>query len=189
VNYLARTIVWNIDDLMGIIIALLIGIVVFLLARKKDLFLIRPPDFLSVEHTLYRPATEVLRFTFTRAGRFVDDYLNKGFHGAPSLLVRAAGGADDLDSRLFNRMGYFFIITLSSMFNYIHESWLVIINLLFSRAGAYLRKIFMAMFKFDYSTRGDRRFQTFNISNIDFDLYIVLIVIGVILATSLLFLL
>jgi len=47
----------------------------------------------------------------------------------------------------------------------------------------------MTLFKFDYSTRGDERFQTVNISNIDFDLYIVLIVIGAILATSLLFIL
>jgi len=189
VNYLAKTVVWNFHDLMGIIIAFTIGIVIYLLARKKKLFLYKPPAYLSVEYSVYRPATGFLGMAFTKAGRMVDDNLNKGFHGAPSLLVWAADGAEILDSHLLKRVGISITIKMSSFFNSIYESWLKLINLLFGRAVFSLRKVFMAMFKFDYSTRGDRRFQTFNISNIDFDLYIVLIFIGVILATSLLFLL
>jgi hydrogenase-4 component B len=189
VNYLLKTSVWNINDLMGIAIAFIIGAGIYLVALKKDLFLIKPPDYLSVEYSVYMPVTRVLAISFTRLGRLVDDNVNRGFHGAPSLLVRAADGAGYFDSRLLNSFGESFINIFSALFNAIYTSWINMIKKLFGQTAIFLKKVFMAMFKFDYSTKGDQRFQTFNISNIDFDLYIVLFVIGVILATSLLFLL
>ncbi|MDW7728757.1 MAG: proton-conducting transporter membrane subunit [Bacillota bacterium] len=189
VNYLLKTNVWNIHDLTGIAIAFFIGAGIYLVALKKDLFLVKPPDYLSVEYSVYMPVTRILGISFTRFGRLVDDNVNRGFHGAPSLLVRAAGGAGYFDSRLLNSFGERFINIFSVLFNAIYTSWINMIKMLFGRIAIFLKKVFMAMFKFDYSTKGDQRFQTFNISNIDFDLYIVLFVIGLILATSLLVLL
>jgi hypothetical protein len=84
-------------------------------------------------------------------------------------------------------MGRRLVRLCAQAFEGVYNLWIATISKMFERAGKYLRTLFMTMFKFDYETRGDRRFQTFNISNIDFDLFIVLIVIGAILATSLLF--
>ncbi len=189
VNYLAKTSVWTIPDLLGIAVGLAIGAALYLLARKKELFLLSPPDYISVEYSIYQPATRILGIAFTRAGRLIDDNVNRGFHRSPSLLARTADGASYFDARLLNQFGERVIIFFSALLNAIYATWMSLIHNLFGRIGQYLRKVFMAMFKFDYSTKGDQRFQTINISNIDFDLYIVLIVIGAILATSLLFLL
>ena len=184
VSYLTQTTFWNFSDLMGIIVAFIIGLLVYLLAVKKDLFGFKPPLYLSVERSLYRPATAVLEMAFTRTGRLLDDSLNQGFHSAPLLLHRVSLSANSIDTFLFSKGGLSVLNMISSFLNCIYESWIKLIKAVFGRIGVFLRKAFMTLFKFDYSAKGDHRFQVFNIGNIDFDLYIVLIVIGVILAAS-----
>jgi len=189
VDYLLKTNVWNLHDFFGILTALILGAGIYLFLKRKELFTLAPPDYLSVEYSVYKPVTKILGFVFTKTGRLIDDNVNRAFHGAPSLLVRTANGAGYADSFILDDLGRRISLFLSDLFNGIYRLWLDGISAIFSRLGLFLRKVFMAMFKFDYSTKGDSRFQTINISNIDFDMYIVLIVIGAILATSLLFIL
>ncbi len=188
-NYLANTGVWYLQDLFGIVIALVLGGVFYIVFKRKDLFSFEPPSYLSVERSLYRPAIAFMNISFTRAGRFIDDNINLSYHIAPALLGRTSAGADHLDERIFSSFGIRIVRTTSGVWDILYYSWTSLIELIFSRIGQYLRIIFMMLFKFDYSARGDKRYQTVNISNIDFDLYILLIVIGSVLATSLLFLL
>jgi hydrogenase-4 component B len=187
VNYLLKTSVWNIHDLLGIAIALALGAGFYLFFKRKELFSYSMPDYVSVEYSVYKPAVKILGVAFTRLGRYVDETANRAYHGAPVLLARTSGDVGFLDERTFNILGCRLVGFCAQLLEGVYNLWIATINNLFARMGKYLRTLFMTMFKFDYETRGDRRFQTFNISNIDFDLFIVLIVIGAILATSLLF--
>jgi len=189
VNYLYKTNIWNIHDLLGIVIGFALGAVFYLFFTKKDLFSLKLPDYLSVEYSVYRPVTSILGATFTKTGRFVDENLNRGYHGTPALLARVSDEAGYFDDQFLRKAGNQLARTSRSAWDGLYELWVGNVKRLFGTIGFYLRKVFMTLFKFDYSTRGDKRFETVNISNIDFDLYIVLIVIGAILATSLLFIL
>ncbi len=186
-NYLYKTNVWNIHDFLGIAIALALAAGFYLLFSKKDIFNYQPPAYLSIEALVYRPVTALLGLTFTRGGKLVDDNLNRGYHGTPSVLIRVSDGVEYFDDLLLKKAGRKLTLTSLRTWDHVYELWAVNLKLIFSVAGRFLMKVFMTLFKFDYSTRGDKRFQTVNISNIDFDLYIILIVIGAILATSLLF--
>lgn len=188
-NYLYKTNIWNIHDLLGIVIGFALGVGFYLFFTKKDLFSLKLPDYLSVEYSVYRPVTAFLGATFTKMGRYVDENLNRGYHGTPILLARVADEAGYFDDQLLRKVGNQLAQTSSAAWESVYDIWANNIKHLFSIIGLYLKKVFMTLFKFDYSARGDKRFETVNISNIDFDLYIVLIVIGAILATSLLFIL
>ncbi|OPL08826.1 MAG: hypothetical protein AVO34_13975 [Firmicutes bacterium ML8_F2] len=187
VNYLYKTNVWVIQDLLGILIGLVLGAGFYIIFKRKELFSLVPPDYLSVEYSVYKPAVKILAISFTRIGRRVDDLANWGIMGAPSLLAQVSGGAGFLDESLLSNWGRSFLSFCIQLFETIYNYWLKGIDAIFGRLGNYLRTAFMTLFKFDYETRGDRRFQIINISNIDFDLYIILIAIGAILATSLFF--
>jgi hydrogenase-4 component B len=189
INYLYKTNIWNIHDIFGIVIGFALGAGFYLLFTRKDLFSLKPPDYLSVEYSVYRPVTAYLGATFTKAGRFVDENLNYSYHGTPFMLSRVSDQVSYFDDQLLRKAGSHISQTGRSAWDGLYELWAGNINSIFGVIGFFLRKVFMTLFKFDYSTRGDERFQTVNISNIDFDLYIVLIVIGAILATSLLFIL
>ncbi len=188
-DYLAKTSVWIVPDLIGIAIALALGTTFFIVFKRTGFFNFQFPSYLSVEKSIYRPATEILDRSFTKLGRSVDDTVNRGFHGSPSVLARMASGADYFDDRLLTGLGKEAVRFSALTFDSAYALWMKGVDLSLGRIGYSLRKAFMVLFKFDYSARGDRRFQIFSISNIDFDLYIVLIVIVAILATSLLFIL
>ncbi|MDW7739951.1 MAG: proton-conducting transporter membrane subunit [Bacillota bacterium] len=188
-NYLAKTGVWTWPDLFGIVIGLGLGAAFYLAFKKKELFSLKLPEYLSVERSLYQPATKLLGEAFTRAGKYIDDNVNFGFHGAPGVLVRVSTGADYLDDKIARKVGLQAVRYSAFLWNKIYDLWAGNIRRIFAVIGKNLKRVFMLLFKFDYSTRGDKRFQTVNISNIDFDLYIILVVVGAILATSLLFIL
>lgn len=188
-NYLANTGVWYLADLFGIVIAFILGAVFYIVFKRKDLFSFQPPSYLSVEHSIYLPAIALLNRSFTRGGRFIDDTLNRGFHRTPVLLAKTSAGAGTFDDLVFSSVGTRVVQTTARTWDTVYFFWINIVEFIFGGIGQHLRKAFMLLFKFDYSARGDKRFQVISISNIDFDLYIVLIVIGAILATSLFFLL
>ncbi len=188
-HHLAEVGVWTLHDLYGIAVALVLGIGLYILFRRKELFALKPPPYLSVEYSLYRPLTAVLGTAFTRTGKVLDDNLNFGFHGAPVLLTKFSDSADYVDNKFMQQVGNQITAAGAGSFNRLHGIWMNGLKYFFTRLIRFLKKVFMMMFKFDYSAKGDRLFQTVNISNIDLDLWIMLFVIGAILATSLLFLL
>ena len=188
-NYTAATSVWYLQDLLGVAIGLGLGAVFFIFFSRKNIFSYQPPPRLSVENFLYQPAVAYMSVKFTRIGRFVDDTINRGVHNSPVLLAKTSSGAAYLDERVFSSFGLQVVNTAAKTWDAVYHFWIGVVILVFGNIGQFLRRVFMLLFKFDYSARGDKRFQTFNISNIDFDLYIVLAVIGAILVTSLLFLL
>lgn len=189
INYTANTSVWYPADLLGIATGLALGVGFYIFFKRKDIFNYSPPKRLSVEQSLYKPATAFFGFYFTRIGRAVDDHLNIGFHGTPAVLQKASRGAAYLDGEILSTGGMQVSMIATAALNASYNYWIVLVNKIFGGIGYFLRGVFIFLFKFDYSARGDKRFQTFSISNIDFDLYIILIVIGAILATSLLFIL
>ncbi len=188
-NYLQKTSVWYIPDLIGIAIALVLGVGIYILSIKKDLFSYQPPVFLDVERSIYRPAADYLYLVYTKVGRLVDTTVNLAFHGAPMMLARASSDAAYLDNRVFSNLGLALVSVSANGWEYLYRFWIGAVDRVFGRIGRFLKQLFMLLFKFDYSAKGDRRFQIYNISNIDFDLFIVLIVIVAILVTSLLFIL
>jgi len=186
-NYLAKTSVWVLPDLIGIAVALALGAGFYILFRKKELFSYKPPVYLSIEYSIFNPAIKMLKSFFTGVGRKIDDTINRGFHGTPASLVWVSYGVGYLDSQFLSRIGLRVVHFSETVFNYTYRLWMLGIDRSFGSIGQSLRKAFIVLFKFDYSARGDRRFQIFSTSNIDFDLYIVLIVIVIILASSLLY--
>ncbi len=188
-DYTANTSVWYPEDLYGIAIGLALGTGFYILFKWKNIFNYEPPSYLSVERSLYKPVTAGLNIIFTKTGSNVDNKLNSGFHGMPVLLEKTSAGTAYLDGQVLNTLGAQIVNTVAKIWDSVYDFWLGIVNLVFGNIWHFLRRVFMVLFKFDYSSRGDKRFETFSVSNIDFDLYLVLIVIGAILVTSLLFLL
>ncbi|MGM0652079.1 MAG: complex I subunit 5 family protein [Bacillota bacterium] len=188
-EYVAKTTVWHSGDLIGVGIGLGLGTMFYLIFKKKEIFSYQPPSFLSIERLFYRPVVYLLGAYYTRGGKVIDDTLNVGYHRMPAILAKASSGAAYLDDPLLTSFGFCITGSAIKAFENIYSLWMGLVRMTFGGLGQFLHRVFMLLFKFDYSSRGDKRFQIFNISNIDFDLYIVLIVIGAILATSLLFLL
>jgi len=213
-NYLMKLNFWDRHDLEGMVVIVALAAVLFVVGNRTKLFTRKLPYWLSIEYLVYSPLVSTLLFIYTRAGRalelsvdttyvnsprllnyycisgqFVDDAVNKGFYATPVLLGRTSAVAVYLDERLLNSVGMQIMNFIKTALDSLYVLWLRNLERVFFTAGQYLKKTFMLLFKFDYSTKGDKRFQTFNISNIDFDLYIILVLIGAILATSLLFLL
>ncbi len=186
-NYLYKTNIWNIKDLSGIAIGLALGVAFYILFKKKDLFSFQAPAYLSVEHSVYRPVTAFLGMAFTRLGRLLDDNVNGGFHRAPVMLTQVSVRVGYMDDQLFKSAGLWLVGKGVDAWNILYQVWAGSVNKLFMQIGRNLKRVFMLLFKFDYSAQGDERFQTFSTSNIDFDLYIILIVVGAVLATSLFF--
>ncbi|MFO7951844.1 MAG: complex I subunit 5 family protein [Bacillota bacterium] len=185
-SYLADTSVWHLQDLTGVAIAFLLGAGIFVFLKIKDLFAYSPPPYLSVERSIYKPSTKFLKMSFTRVGRSVDDILNMGFHATPVLLKKTSLNADYLDDRYFRSIGIAIVCFTADSWDKIYYLWTNNLNRYLINLKKNWRRLFMLLFKFDYSARGDRRFQVISVSNIDFDLYVILIIIGVILAASLL---
>jgi hypothetical protein len=103
------------------------------------------------------------------------------------MLAQVSVRVGYMDDQLFKSAGLWLVGKSAYVWNMLYQLWAGSINKLFIQIGRNLKRVFMLLFKFDYSAQGDERFQTFSTSNIDFDLYIILIVVGAVLATSLLF--
>ncbi len=188
-NYLANTGVWYLEDLLGVAAGLALGAGFYIIFKWKDVFNYKPPEKLSVERSLYQPATAYLGIYFKKFGRAIDDNINRGFHGMPASLEKTSACTAYLDGQVLNAYGVRISRSTAAAWDALYDHWLGFVEKFFGNACRFLRNIFMLLFKFDYNARGDERFQRYSISNIDFDLYIILIVIGVILAASLLFIL
>jgi hydrogenase-4 component B len=213
-NYFMKLNFWDRHDLEGMVVIVAIAAVLFVVGNRTGLFTRKLPPWLSIECLIYNPLVSILAFIYTRAGRamelsvdsvyiqsprlltyycisgqVVDDSVNKGFYATPVLLAKTSAGAVYLEEQLFSRYGIKVLRIIANTGDAVYSLWVLFIKHIFSSIGQTLKNMFMLLFKFDYSARGDKRFQTINISNLDFDLYILLIVIGAILATSLIFLL
>ncbi len=213
-NYLMNTDFWDVHDLQGMAAIVAMAAVFLVAGNRTALFTRKLPYWLSIEYLLYSPLVRAVMFIYTRSGRIlelsvdsfyiqsprlltyycisgqiIDDTVNSGFYATPILLEKTSAGASYLEDQVIRSTGMQIIYIAANVWNTIYDLWAALIKSIFVSIGRALRNIFMFLFKFDYSSRGDERFQTFSISNIDFDLYIVLIVIGAILVTSLLYLL
>ncbi len=213
-NYFMKLNFWDPHDLQGMAAIVAVAAVLFFVGHRYELFTRKLPAWLSIEYLVYTPMLKVFLSVYTRSGRvlelavdsvymksprllnyytfsgrLVDDNLNKGFYSTPALLDKTSQKAVVLDEQLFSGLGNRALTAAVRAGETFYNLWSDGVNRFFSAALELFKKIFAVLFKFDYSARGDRRFQIFSISNIDFDLYIVLIVIVAILVTSLLFLL
>ncbi len=178
--------VYSLSSAWAALRVILIGILVFILiARYMEKIKFSPR--LSADYLVYTPLTKGSLFVFSSAGRLLDSIANQIIVGSPGVLMVLSKSFDRFDSGLTVDYGRRIADFFPVLFDKTYDLWMVIIDYVFGRSRRFLLRLFYVMFKFDYKTLGDRRYQNINISNIDFDLFVVLIVIGAILATSLLF--
>jgi hypothetical protein len=185
--YLLKTSVWHVHDLTGILVALLLGGTLYVFFVRKDLFSLQLPGRFGVEHLFYRPILAFIHRVFTSAGKALEEWVNRGYLQAPVLLGRVCTGMAYFDGSVIPRGGQRIVQAGAAMGERIYSSWKEILYALFSRVALRCRRLFMFLFKVDYRPSGDHLFQTINISNLDFDLLIIIVVIGVIIAARLIF--
>ncbi len=178
--------VYSLSGAWAALKVILIGIFIFIVvARHIEKINFSPR--LSADYLVYTPLTRWSLFAFSSVGRLFDTLANQLIVSSPSMLIIISRSFNRFDRVVSVDYGRRIASTTMILFDHIYQAWLVVINTAFRRLKRLLEGLFFIIFKLDYKTLGDRRFRTINISNIDFDLFIVLIVIGTILAASLLF--
>lgn len=179
--------VYSLNGAWAALRAILFGIIIFILIARYMEKIKFSPRF-NADYLVYTPSVKGSLFIFSSIGRILDSIIDRIIVGSPVVLSLVSKNASNFDDSITLHYGKNLVSISTLLMENIYKLWIQIIGVPFSMAGRFLGGIFNILFKFDYSSRGDKRFQVFSISNIDFDLYIVLIVIGAILAISLFFL-
>ncbi|MCW3489180.1 complex I subunit 5 family protein [Dethiobacter alkaliphilus] len=178
-NYVAKTGVWNGEDLFAISISLGIGAVTFLLLSRID-FALPLPQKLSVERLIYKPVLNFSVNMFMAVGRgieFVTEGVLVGSVRPSVFLARLAGSAD---AGLLPRVGEAVLLRLTQM----RESVYTYVVSMVHEVQVYTREAewvaFFTMIKLDYNHRGDHLYKKLTLMNLDLCLFIIIITLVIV---------
>ena len=197
-EHLAELHFWSRHDLQVIGTVLALGLGLFVLLRRP-LYRFQLPGWLSVEKLVYRPLIRTAAFLFTGASRVVETAVDNSYVYSPYALraFTASGSLIDAaaENMIVNSVGPLRRACLSlARFDSegliwlgkviqrsavrtrdrVYSFWFDGLRRLMYNTWQFMRSLFFMLMHMDYNPEGIRFFQTLNISNLDFNLLLVM---------------
>lgn len=173
-NYVAKSNVWNAEDLRGIALSLAIGAAVFTLLSRIG-FALPLPKKLSIEQLLYKPVLNFLLGSFMAVGRALESVTESVLLGSIRPISLLAGKTGSFDGSFLPRFGRSILAALLAAQE--HSYGLVVSKV--SEAARYAQHVeliaFFALIKIDYNPRGDELYKRLTLMNLDLCLFIVIV--------------
>jgi hydrogenase-4 component B len=208
-SYLAKLDFFNSHDLLAIVRVLGLGLLLFFILRRFVFYRVELPGWLSVERLLYRPLIRIsgALFTggsrrvetavdrsyiyspyalraFTAAGGFIDRHIDRIYVTLPAALTPVYRGLEQLEENHLIRLGGLISYYAVQVREAIYNRWVSAVSAIFGKLGLLLKRGFRTLFQLDYKPRGNKLFQVVNMSNLDFDLLIIVLTLIVIMGIA-----
>lgn len=177
---------------------LALGLLMFVFFGRP-LYRIELPAWLGVEQLVYRPLVRTAALLYTGVSRGVETAADSSYIYSPYLLrlFTIAGSLTDyaaekilvgsveplrrgcLTLSRFDREGLTWLgegIRQTAVWtrDLVYNVWFNILRRLMSNGWQFLRRLFFMLVRIDYNPEGNRLYQAVNISNLDFNLYLVI---------------
>ncbi len=213
IAYLADIDLWVPYDLWNVAQAVFIGLVLYdFMSRTKLFQQAKFPHWLSIEYLIYIPFNRAFMFILQKVGAVVDNSINyvvvsgtlkllSGFKVTGYILdglvdstlvngnkpgIFISKQAALLDENILPRLMLRFIQGIIGMMYAIYDFWMRAIDIYSQTFRKLFRKVFFALIKADYDTKGDPFYQTINPFNYNFDLFVVWLVLLLLFSTAML---
>ncbi|HED24036.1 MAG TPA: hypothetical protein ENN91_02830 [Firmicutes bacterium] len=196
---------WDLHDLLGVAAVVAIAAFIYTAGTRTGFFSRKLPDFLSVEHLLYRPLVGLIGIIYTGCGRVLEVTVDIAFINSPRLLVYFCRGGWMLDAAAegilvgslgplkqstcrissLEQSGPFFSRIFQALTVFllkVYDGWLKLLQSFFKYSKEAVMAVFFFLFKMDYRPRG-RLFILINTAN--FEYYLIIFFITLIIIMSL----
>lgn len=178
-NYVAKSNVWNAQDLGGIAISLGIGAAAFTLLSRIG-FALPLPQKLSIEQLLYKPVLAFLLGTFMAIGRALETAAERVLLGSVRPLSQFAGKAGSFDASFLPGIGRSILAAL--LFSR-EQSYEFVVSRV-SEVARYFQQAewiaFFTLIKIDYNPRGDELYKRLTLMNLDLCIFIVIVTLVIV---------
>lgn len=178
-NYVAKSNVWNAQDLGGIAISLGIGAAAFALLSRIG-FNLPLPKQLSIEQLLYKPVLNFLLGAFMTIGRMLEAATESVLLGSVRPLAQLAGKTGNFDDSLLPGIGR---SILAALLFAREQSYEFVVSKV-SEVARYIQQAewiaFFTLIKIDYNPRGDELYKRLTLMNLDLCLFIVIVTLVII---------
>ncbi len=208
VNYLLQQNFINVNDLMGVIIPITAGILLFLFMKKKNVFSNKLPGWLSVEKLLYTPVTGIALNIYTFIGNSLEKTIEKSYIASPYSLVALCSPASYMEKVIDNtyvkgpislaaicqRVSYFDSFYTSTIGNalykiivrirdFIYQKWIDLILFISTAFKTLLIRSFRTLSQVDKKPK-EGKASLLSLANLDFNLIIVVITLIIVLGVT-----
>ncbi|MEW5784693.1 MAG: complex I subunit 5 family protein [Bacillota bacterium] len=205
-EHLAELNFWDHHDLQAIGLVLGLGLLLFLLLRRH-LYRLQLPGWLSVEKLIYRPLIRTGAALFTGTSRAVETAVDSSYIYSPyalraftisgnlaetaveTILVKslaplreACGKVGSFDNEWLPWLGRNFQRLTVWVRDGIYNLWFNILGRLLRNFIQFLHKLFFMLIHMDFDPSGIRFYQTLNVSNLDFNLILMITFLLVLLS-------
>lgn len=178
----------NAADLLGAALPIFAGLALLYAIRSRDLTnKIKLPTRLSVDRLLYNPLTRNSLALFTAAGKTVETAVDGFYLGVPVLCGRISHGLRLFEDRSLPETGHQIERGAALIREWLYRLWMYGINRVFGHISRGAKKAFRIFVRMDYRPQDSKFFRTINISNLGFDIVLIMICLLLIMGVLLLF--
>jgi formate hydrogenlyase subunit 3/multisubunit Na+/H+ antiporter MnhD subunit len=188
INYLLKQHFLNTADLVGVLIPIALGLTLLYVLKRRKLFQkVSFPAWLSIDRAVYAPLSRSSLALFTAAGGGLEQGIDGSYLRIPAAFGAVCRGMGLFEGDLIDRAGRRLNKAVVQVREKIYALWMALINAVFGNLALLLRRGFKTLFQVDYRPRGSKLFQVVNISNLDFDLLLIVMILVIILGLIFLF--
>ncbi len=198
IKYLARLNFWDMHDLQSMVLVLAAGALLYLALRPR-FERVKLPSWLSVEQVVYRPLIRTAAALYTGSSRAVEAAVDNSYIYSPYALrlFTLCGYALDsaaelalvqsikplsricyklaaLDREGLPWLGRRLQLAAVKLRDGVYNLWYKGLRLIMVNGLQFLRRLFFTLVHMDFNPQGIRLFQVLNISNLDFNLILIL---------------
>ncbi|MBS4031823.1 MAG: NADH dehydrogenase subunit [Clostridiales bacterium] len=174
VAHLSDICIWNIHDLGGITVSLVIGTIVFLFLYRID-FQLGLPEGLSIERMVYQPALTILLFGFAATGMIIEIFSVAVLVSSVRPMGRLAHAVVGIEGTFLPMLGERLLALMTAVREYIYSSSIVGVRELQNYIQQAEYSAFHTLIKLDYNPRGEQLYRKLTLMNMDLCVFIVVI--------------
>ena len=170
------------SDLLGVLIPIALGLTLLYLMKRKDIFgKVRFPHWLSVDRVVYIPAGRISLSLFAALGNGMERTIDGSYLRVPAVFGTVSHGLKIFEESYLASFGRWVNATVVQTREMVYHLWMTAMNKIFGNLDQFLRGGFRTLFQVDYRPRDSKVFQTINISNLDFNLIVIVLTLILIL--------
>ncbi len=183
VEYLLKQDFINWTDLQGVFIPITAGLILLVVMTKTGIFDLRLPGWFSVEKLIYTPVTRLAMFLFTYIGNGVETITEHSIIKSPGPLAAMCYRISHFERVTAPGIGVFVTGWAARIRDILYEEWVGIVNAITAGIRDALVQGFRTLVNIDKKPAAGKS-QVFTFANLEFSLFIVVIVLIVILGVT-----